>query len=81
MFGNLAALSWSTSHLAPSFQLRLGIIRIPITLPSGPLSCILKTCSVQHARIICLIFPTRLLGKVGAEGFISFSIGMRPLGV
>lgn len=41
MFGNLAALSWCTSHFAPSFQLQLRRKGSPIGLRCDPLSCIL----------------------------------------
>lgn len=54
------------------FKLQLGVMRVPINLRRDPLSCILKTYSVQHARIICLILQARLLGQVRVGGSFLF---------
>ena len=48
MFGNLAALSWCTSHSARFVQLQLGTMGSPIGVRCGLLSCISYICSMRE---------------------------------
>ena len=64
MFGNLAALSWSISLFAPSFQLQFAIMRTPISLQCDPLSCI---SFIYRMRELSFLYYYRLLEQIRAE--------------
>ena len=61
MFGNLAALGWCTSYVAPSFQLQGGTPKIPISLQFDPLSCMLDTYGMRELSANCFRTEVSLL--------------------